>query len=162
ISHSSVERVTLPDSFLVADFMADELARVVAGLRVDPVRMLANLEAGGGLVHSQSVLLALVDAGLPRDEAYRIVQRHALAAAGGRGRALRHPLERALLLQEHEAPAPAAAFARAPRSHRAGRGRRGGVAAGPLPGHRARARPREPQPPEPGAAGGGRGDGRRR
>jgi len=83
ISHSSVERVTLPDSFLVADFMAAELAEVVEGLRVYPERMLANLDAGGGLVHSQSVLLALVEAGLARDDAYRIVQRHALAAAAG-------------------------------------------------------------------------------
>ena len=68
---------------MVADFMAHDLAGVLEGLRVNEARMLANLEAGGGLVHSQSVLLALTDAGLARDEAYRVVQRHALAAADG-------------------------------------------------------------------------------
>jgi adenylosuccinate lyase len=83
ISHSSVERVTLPDSFLLADFMAAELREILAGLTVDPARMRANLEAGGGLVFSQRVLLALTAAGLPRDRAYGIVQRHALAAADG-------------------------------------------------------------------------------
>lgn len=83
ISHSSVERVILPDAFLVLDFMAHDLAGVLEGLRVHPARMLANLEAGGGLVFSQRVLLALTGAGLARDDAYRIVQRHALAAADG-------------------------------------------------------------------------------
>jgi adenylosuccinate lyase len=83
ISHSSVERVALPDAFLAADFMAYELTEVLRGLRVHEVRMLANLEAGGGLVHSQRVLLALTEAGLARDAAYAIVQRHALAAADG-------------------------------------------------------------------------------
>jgi adenylosuccinate lyase len=83
ISHSSVERVAIPDAFLAADFMAHDLAYVLEGLRVHAARMLANLEAGGGLVHSQRVLLALTDAGLARDEAYRVVQRHALAAADG-------------------------------------------------------------------------------
>ncbi len=80
ISHSSVERVALPDAFLVADFMTAELAAVVGGLRVDAAAMRRNLEAGGGLVHSQRVLLALTEAGMPRDEAYRVVQEHALAA----------------------------------------------------------------------------------
>ena len=83
ISHSSVERVALPDAFLAADFMAHELAEVLEGLRVDEARMRANLEAGGGLVHSQRVLLALVESGLARDAAYALVQRHALAAADG-------------------------------------------------------------------------------
>jgi adenylosuccinate lyase len=83
ISHSSVERVALPDAFLAADFMAHDLAGVLEGLRVNEARMLANLDLGGGLVHSQSVLLALVESGMARDEAYGIVQRHALAAADG-------------------------------------------------------------------------------
>ncbi len=83
ISHSSVERVALPDTFLAAHFMAHDLAYVLEGLRVNEPRMLANLESGGGLVHSQRVLLALTEAGLARDEAYRIVQRHALAASDG-------------------------------------------------------------------------------
>ncbi len=83
ISHSSVERVAIPDAFLAADFMAHDLAHVLEGLRVHEARMLANLEAGGGLVHSQQVLLALTGAGLRRDEAYRIVQRHAMTAFDG-------------------------------------------------------------------------------
>lgn len=83
ISHSSVERVILPDAFLAADFMAHDLAWVLEGLRVNVERMRTNLDAGGGLVFSQRVLLALTSAGLARDEAYRLVQRHALAAADG-------------------------------------------------------------------------------
>ena len=75
--------MALPDAFLAADFMAHELAEVLEGLRVNEARMRANLEAGGGLVHSQRVMLALVDSGLARDAAYAIVQRHALAAADG-------------------------------------------------------------------------------
>ena len=63
--------------------MAHDLAHVLEGLRVNEARMLANLESGGGLVHSQRVLLALTGSGLARDEAYRIVQRHAMAALDG-------------------------------------------------------------------------------
>ena len=85
ISHSSVERVIVPDAFLVADFMAAELEDVLSHLRVHPENMLRNLETGGGLVYSQNVLLALTAAGLPRDQAYRIVQEHALAALEGGG-----------------------------------------------------------------------------
>ena len=85
ISHSSVERVILPDAFLLADYMSHELADVLGRLRVYPENMRRNLEAGGGLVHSQRVLLALTGAGLARDEAYRIVQEHALAALEGDG-----------------------------------------------------------------------------
>ena len=80
ISHSSVERVILPDAFLIADFIAHDLATVLEDLRVYPERMRANLDAGGGLVHSQRVLLALTNDGLPRDQAYRLVQKSALAA----------------------------------------------------------------------------------
>jgi len=75
--------VALPDAFLAADFMAHELAEVLEGLRVNEARMRSNLDAGGGLVHSQQVLLALVESGLARDAAYALVQRHALAAADG-------------------------------------------------------------------------------
>ena len=85
ISHSSVERVILPDAFLVADFMAHELGRILRDLRVYPEAMLRNLEEGGGLVHSQRVLLALTAAGWSRDEAYRLVQQKALAALDGGG-----------------------------------------------------------------------------
>jgi adenylosuccinate lyase len=80
ISHSSAERVVLPDAFLALDYMLDRFAWLIEGLVVQPERMRRNLEASHGLVFSQRLLLALVEAGLPRDEAYRLVQRNALAA----------------------------------------------------------------------------------
>jgi adenylosuccinate lyase len=80
ISHSSAERVVLPDAFLAADYMLDRFAWLVVGLVVRPERMRANLEATGGLFFSQRLLLALVESGLERDEAYRSVQRHAMRA----------------------------------------------------------------------------------
>ena len=80
ISHSSAERVVLPDGFLALDYMLDRFAWLIEGLVVDAERMRANLDASHGVVFSQRVLLALVDAGFSRDEAYRLVQRNALAA----------------------------------------------------------------------------------
>ena len=80
ISHSSAERVVLPDAFLAVDYMLDRFAWVMEGLIVRPERMRANLEATGGLFFSQRLLLALVESGLDRDAAYRIVQRHAMRA----------------------------------------------------------------------------------
>jgi len=80
ISHSSAERVVLPDAFLALDYSLDRFAWLLEGLAVYPDRMQRNLEASHGLVFSQRVLLALVEAGLTRDEAYRLVQRNALAA----------------------------------------------------------------------------------
>ena len=80
ISHSSAERVVLPDAFLALDYMLDRFSWLVDGLHVDAKRMRRNLEASHGLVFSQRVLLALVAAGLPRAEAYRLVQRNALRA----------------------------------------------------------------------------------
>ena len=80
ISHSSVERVIFPDSFLVADFIVSQMRDVLAGLHVYPERMRANLERTRGLVYSQRVLLALTTAGLSREDAYAIVQKHAMAA----------------------------------------------------------------------------------
>ena len=74
ISHSSTERVILPDSTIALDFMLAELTEVLEGLKVFPDRMLANLHVGGGLAFSQNVLLALVETGLDREQAYRIVQ----------------------------------------------------------------------------------------
>jgi adenylosuccinate lyase len=85
ISHSSVERVILPDAFLVVDFMAAEVAAILAGLDVHPDAMRRHLDAGGGLMFSQRVLLALVEAGMDRDLAYRIVQEHARTAREGQG-----------------------------------------------------------------------------
>ena len=80
ISHSSAERIVLPDSFLAVDYMLDRFAWLVEGLVVRPERMRANLEATGGLFFSQRLLLALVESGLDRDTAYRAVQRHAMQA----------------------------------------------------------------------------------
>jgi adenylosuccinate lyase len=80
ISHSSVERVILPDSTIALDYMLYLAAFVIEDLRVFPERMRRNLEAGGGLVYSQQVLLALVDRGMSREEAYRFVQGSAAAA----------------------------------------------------------------------------------
>jgi adenylosuccinate lyase len=80
ISHSSAERVALPDAFLTVDYMLDRFAWLVEGLVVRPERMRANVEATGGLFFSQRLLLALVDSGLERDGAYRAVQRHAMRA----------------------------------------------------------------------------------
>ena len=80
LSHSSAERVILPDASCLLDFLLAELTEVIRGLRVFPERMRANLELGGGLACSQRVLLALVEAGWARDRAYASVQRAASAA----------------------------------------------------------------------------------
>jgi adenylosuccinate lyase len=80
ISHSSAERVVIPDAFLALDYMLDRFAWLIGGLVVRPERMRRNLESSQGLFFSQRLLLALVDSGLERDEAYRLVQRHALRA----------------------------------------------------------------------------------
>ena len=91
ISHSSVERVIAPDSTIALDFSLHRLAGVIEGLVVDAERMRANLDSSQGLIHSQRVLLALTEAGLDRQEAYGIVQRHAMRAWRDRV-----PLERLL------------------------------------------------------------------
>jgi adenylosuccinate lyase len=80
ISHSSVERVVLPDSTTLLDYMQDRAVIVVGGMRVYPDRMRENLDLTHGAIFSQSVLTALVEAGLRRDAAYRIVQRAAQTA----------------------------------------------------------------------------------
>jgi adenylosuccinate lyase len=80
ISHSSAERVALPDAFLAVDYMLDRFAWLVEGLVVRPERMRANVESTGALFFSQRALLALIEAGLDRDSAYRLVQRHAMRA----------------------------------------------------------------------------------
>ncbi len=80
ISHSSVERIILPDSTMALDFMLRDLAWVLEGLVVYPERMRENLDVGDGLAFSQGVLLALIERGLSREEAYGIVQRAAAAA----------------------------------------------------------------------------------
>src|SRR5689334_16055738 len=80
ISHSSAERVAIPDAFLALDYMLDRFAWLVEGLVVRPERMRRNVEASHFLFFSQRVLNALVEAGLARDEAYRLVQRAAMRA----------------------------------------------------------------------------------
>ena len=80
ISHSSAERIILPDATILLDYMLDKLAALVAGMKVDAGRMRANLDLTHGLIHSQQVLLLLVEKGAPREDAYRWVQRNAMEA----------------------------------------------------------------------------------
>ncbi|HEY4909129.1 MAG TPA: adenylosuccinate lyase [Methylomirabilota bacterium] len=80
ISHSSVERVVLPDSTLLVDYMLHQMTRIVEGLQVYPERMRENMERSFGLMYSQRVLLRLAETGLPRQQAYEIVQRNAMRA----------------------------------------------------------------------------------
>src|SRR3989454_249957 len=80
ISHSSVERVVLPDATIALDYLLDLTAFIVEGLEVDPARMAENLERSYGLVYSQRVLLKLTEAGLARQKAYELVQRTAMRA----------------------------------------------------------------------------------
>jgi len=93
ISHSSAERIIFPDACAAVDYMAIEMAKVLTGLEVKPQRMLRNLQFGGGVVFSQRVLLALVDSGLSREDAYVIVQKAAMAALDGDGPGFRKTLE---------------------------------------------------------------------
>lgn len=78
ISHSSVERVILPDSLMLAYYVTVKFTSIIEGLVVYPERMIGNLDASHGLVFSQPVLLVLVERGVGRDDAYRLVQRAAM------------------------------------------------------------------------------------
>ncbi len=80
ISHSSAERVVLPDACIVLDYMLDLFTYVVRGLQVYPERMKENMEASYGLVFSQRVMLALIDKGMVRQDAYKVVQANAMKA----------------------------------------------------------------------------------
>jgi adenylosuccinate lyase len=80
ISHSSVERVVLPDSTLLVHYCLHRLGRLLADLHVDAERMRRNVWSSHGLVFSQPVLLTLVATGMSRDDAYRVVQRNAMRA----------------------------------------------------------------------------------
>ena len=93
ISHSSAERVIFPDACAATDYMAIEMHKVLRGLEVRPERMLANLQFAGGVVFSQRVLLALVDSGMSREDAYLIVQKAAMQAIEGGGPGFRALLE---------------------------------------------------------------------
>jgi adenylosuccinate lyase len=103
ISHSSVERVVLPDSTTLLDYMQSLMTRVVSGMTVHPERMRENLDLTHGAIFSQSVLTALVEAGLTRDAAYRIVQRAAQTAWDER-RSFRGLLEEEAEVTEHLGP----------------------------------------------------------
>jgi adenylosuccinate lyase len=85
ISHSSVERMIGPDATVTLDFALARLAGVIDKLVVYPEKMLENLNKSGGIVHSQRVLLALTQAGVSREDAYRLVQRNAMTAWQGGG-----------------------------------------------------------------------------
>ncbi len=80
ISHSSVERIILPDSTILVDYMLAKMTTIVADMRVFPERMLRNLESTHGLVYSGQLLQDLVEQGMPRDDAYKAVQENAMAA----------------------------------------------------------------------------------
>ena len=88
ISHSSVERYIGPDATITLDFALARMTGVIEKLVVYPERMQKNLDATHGLVHSQRVLLALTQAGLPREDSYRLVQRNAMRAWNGEGNLL--------------------------------------------------------------------------
>ncbi|MEX2298488.1 MAG: adenylosuccinate lyase [Dongiaceae bacterium] len=85
ISHSSAERVIAPDATIALDFALTRMAGVIEKLVVYPDQMRRNLDLYGGLIHSQRVLLALTQAGMSREDAYRTVQRHAMPVWEGKG-----------------------------------------------------------------------------
>ncbi len=93
ISHSSAERIIFPDACAAVDYMAMEMTKVLSGLEVRPARMLRNLQFGGGVVFSQRVLLALVDSGMSREDAYLVVQKAAMQAMEDDGLGFRAQLE---------------------------------------------------------------------
>ena len=80
ISHSSVERIILPDSTILIDYMLSKMTTIVGEMRVFPERMMKNLESTHGLVYSGQLLQDIVEKGMPRDEAYKAVQENAMAA----------------------------------------------------------------------------------
>jgi adenylosuccinate lyase len=94
ISHSSAERIIFPDACALVDYMSQEMAKVLRGLEVRPERMLRNLDVGGGVVFSQRVLLALVDSGMSREDAYLVVQKAAMRAMDGDEAGFRKLLEK--------------------------------------------------------------------
>jgi len=80
ISHSSVERIILPDSTILVDYMLARMADIIGNMKVFPARMLRNLDSTQGLVFSGQLLQDLVEHGMPREDAYKTVQAHAMAA----------------------------------------------------------------------------------
>ena len=104
ISHSSAERVVFPDACAAVDYMAMEMYKVLRGLDVRPERMLANLQFAGGVVFSGRVLLALVESGMSREDAYLVVQKSAMRAMEGGGPGFRAILEKDAEVQERIGP----------------------------------------------------------
>lgn len=104
ISHSSVERVIIPDSTILVDFVINRFIHVLKGLRIDSRRMRTNLRLNRGLIYSQKLLMALVEKGLGRQKAYQIVQRNAMAVAEGgpafKSRVLKDPDIRKVLSRD--------------------------------------------------------------
>jgi adenylosuccinate lyase len=78
ISHSSAERVTLPDAAIATDYLLEQTTGLITGLEVDAARMRANIDATGGLIYSSAVLLELVEEGMSREDAYALVQQAAM------------------------------------------------------------------------------------
>ncbi len=85
ISHSSAERIVIPDSTIALDYILQKTIWLIEGLRVYPERMALNIESSGGLIFSQKLLLALVEKGISREDAYRIIQRNAMKVWEGGG-----------------------------------------------------------------------------
>ena len=104
ISHSSAERVVLADSYIATDYLLDKLAWILDGLVVYPERMLSNLNATRGLIYSSKVLLALVDTGMLREDAYLVVQRSAMKVWDEIQRGVPGPGLRDYLLSDPEFP----------------------------------------------------------
>ena len=105
ITHSSVERVILPDSFILTHFMLREMIAVLKGLQVYPKNMMDNIWKTRGLIFSQRVLLALIDKGLPRETAYKIVQKNAMRVLEGiqsKGDSASRPYLKDLLMKDKE------------------------------------------------------------
>jgi adenylosuccinate lyase len=104
ISHSSVERVIVPDSFLVLDHMLRRMTDIVSGMAVNTARMRSNLESTRGLVFSGQLLLELTAKGMSREDAYRLVQHHAMEAweedADFRAKVAQDPDVRRLLTEQ--------------------------------------------------------------
>ncbi len=92
ISHSSVERVILPDSCILIDYMLVRFTKIVAGLVVYPENMLRNMDRYGGVIYSQAVMLKMVEKGMSREDAYRLVQSNAMKAWNNDGGSFRNNL----------------------------------------------------------------------
>ena len=104
ISHSSAERIIFPDSLTLIDFMLDRFTNIMKNLVVHEDNMLKNTKLYGGVIYSQKVMLKLVEKGYTREDAYRIVQKHALNALDGSSfiEELQNDIQVTSKLTEHE------------------------------------------------------------